>query len=92
MYPHSHLNHSFVFGNVGLWTGERSVPSLAWRPISSNCYIGAPPAFAIGLDVIGKSVVRGISANAKNLYKIAMQLAVDIFNCPPSSVGRAQGP
>ena len=62
------------------------------QSVSSNWPIGALPAFAIGLDVIGKSVVRGISANAKNLYKIAMQLAIDIFNCPPSSVGRAQGP
>ena len=61
MYPHSYLNHSFVFRNVGLWTGEY----LYARKLLQRF----PPAFVRKLNVIGKSFVDVRSANAKHFTK-----------------------
>ena len=46
------------------------------------------PVFAIEMDMIGNRFVYVIAANAKHVAK----KDIDISNCPPSSVGRAQGP
>ena len=46
------------------------------------------PVFAVEVEMIGNRSVYVIAANAKHVAKTD----VDIFNCPPSSVGRAQGP
>ena len=46
------------------------------------------PVFAVEVEMIGKRFVYVIAANAKHVAK----KDIDIFNCPPSSVGRAQGP
>ena len=55
--------------------------SLAWRPINSDqCFYTRKllhrfhPAFAIELEVIGKSFVDVISANAKNPAKYTCKL------------------